>query len=217
MRPKEAFMSEQMMNESCRDFAAALAAKKSVPGGGAAAAYVGALGVALCSMTGNFTLGKASYAHVEADVENMLAKAECVRARLLDLVEEDAAAFAPLAAAYGIPKDDPTREMVLEKVTKAACKAPLEMMEQICAAVELLEEMLEKGSRMLVSDVGCGALLARSALEAASMNVFINTKSLADREAAEALEAECDRMLDTYTPRAERVAASVMSAIRERA
>jgi formiminotetrahydrofolate cyclodeaminase len=209
-------MSDQMMNQSCRDFAEALAAKQSVPGGGGAAAYVGALGVALCSMTGNFTVGKASYAHVKADIKQILARAEQVRTRLLDLVEEDAAAFAPLAKAYSIPKDDPSRESILEATTTRACEAPLEMMEQIGIAVELLEEMLEKGSRMLLSDVGCGALFARGALEAASMNVFINTKSLVDKANATKLEAKCDGILDTYIPRCEAVSAKVMAVIRER-
>ena len=67
---------------------------------------------------------------------------------------------------------------------------------------------------MLVSDVGCGALLARAALEAASMNVFVNTKTLQDRTHALMLEAECDAMLASYGPKAEAVAADVMARIR---
>ena len=207
-------MAEELMDKSCREFATRLAARESVPGGGGAAAYAGALGVALCSMVGNFTVGKKTYAAVEADVNDMLARAEAVRARLVELVDEDARAFEPLSRAYGIPKDDPNRASVLEAATKGACVAPLEMMRQICASIDLLQEMGQKGSKMLVSDVGCGALLARAALEAASMNVFVNTKTLADREAARALEAECDAMLSEYIPRAEAVAADVMARIR---
>ena len=207
-------MSEKLMNASCTEFAAALAAKESVPGGGGAAAYVGALGVALCSMVGNFTTGKKKYADVEEDVQRMLAEGEAIRLRLIDLVDADAAAFFPLSQAYGIPKEDPTRAETLEKCTKDALAAPLEMMRQICAAIELLEEMGEKGSRMLISDVGCGALLCRAALEAASMNVFINTKSLTDRAYADEVDAECDAMLADYCPRAEKVAAEVGKAIR---
>ena len=170
-----------MMNATCREFATRLAAKESVPGGGGAAAYVGALGVALCSMVGNFTTGKKAYADVEADV---------------------------------LPKDDPTRAEVLEAATKAACMAPMEMMRQICRSIDLLEEMGQKGSRMLVSDVGCGVLLARAALEAASMNVFVNTTTLADRSFALQFEAECDAMLASYGPKAEEIAADVMGRIR---
>ena len=206
-------MTEKMMDRTCTDFAAVLAAKESVPGGGGAAAYAGALGVALCSMVGNFTTGKKKYAEYEEDVQRMLAEGETVRARLLELVEEDAAAFFPLSQAYGIPKEDPTRDEVLEKCTKDALAGPLEMMRQIAKSIELLEEMNVKGSRMLISDVGCGAAIAAAAMQAASLNVFINTKSLKDREYAAAVEAEADELL-AYIPRANVVADEVAAGIR---
>lgn len=207
-------MSKRLTDRSCEDFATVLAAKESVPGGGGAAALAGALGVALCSMVGNYTTGKKAYAAVEDDVRRMLAEAEAVRTRLIELVQEDADAFFPLSEAYGIPRDDPSRAQTLEEATKGACAAPLQMMREVCRAIELLEEMGQKGSRMLVSDVGCGALLCRAALEAASMNVFVNTKALSDRAFAQATEAECDQMLAEYVPRAEACAASVMARIR---
>lgn len=206
--------TEKLTELSCSGFAGELAAKRSVPGGGGAAAYAGALAAALCSMVGNFTTGKRRYAVYEDDVQRMLAEAEAVRIRLIQLVDEDAEAFYPLSKAYGIPKEDPTRAETLEAATKGACKAPVEMMEQICRAIALLEEMGEKGSRMLLSDVGCGALLARAALEAASLNVFINTKSLADRSFAEATERHADELLAEYVPRAEVVEREVMAHIR---
>ena len=199
---------------SCREFAEKVAAKESVPGGGGVAAYVGSLSVALCSMVGNFTTGKKTYAAVEEDVQRMLAEGEAIRRRLVELVDADAAAFAPLAEAYGIPKDDPSRGEVLETATKGACQAPHEMMLEIAKAIELLEEMGEKGSKMLLSDVACGAYAARAALQAASVNVFVNTKSLKDRAWAEQLEAECDALLAEYGPRADACAASVMARIR---
>lgn len=206
-------MSEKMMDRTCTDFAAVLAAKESVPGGGGAAAYVGALGVALCSMVGNFTTGKKKYAEYEEDVQRMLADGEKIRTRLLELVEEDAAAFYPLSQAYGIPKEDPTRDEQLEKCTKDALAGPLEMMRQIAKSIELLEEMNVKGSRMLISDVGCGAVCAAAAMRAASMNVFINTKSLKDREYAAQVEAEADELL-AYVARAKAVADEVAAGIR---
>ena len=207
-------MAESLTDLTCCQFAEVLAAKQSVPGGGGTAALVGALGAALCSMVGNFTTGKKTYAAVEDDIQRMLSDAEDVRLRLLALVEEDAAAFFPLSQAYAIPKEDPSRAETLEAATRAACAAPVEMMRQIARSIELLEEMGAKGSKLLISDVGCGALLARAALEAASMNVFVNTKSYKSTGWAPALEAECDDLLSTYIPRAEACAASVMSRIR---
>lgn len=207
-------MSETLMLRSAEDFASALAAKEPVPGGGGAAAYVGALATALCSMVGNFTTGKKTYAAVEDDVQRMLADAETTRRRLIELVQEDAEVFFPLSQAYAIPRDDPSRADTLEEATKGACAAPLDMMREICKAIELLEEMGDKGSRMLISDIGCGALLAAAALEAASLNVFVNTKTLQDRDFAQRIEDEVDEMLASYVPRARACAEQVTRRIR---
>lgn len=207
-------MSEKLVERSCVEFAEVLASKAPVPGGGGAAALVGALGVALCSMVGNLTVGRKKYAAYEEDVKAMLAKGEGIRARLLELVDKDAEAFEPLSKAYSIPKDDPTRNETLESVTKFACEAPVKMMSACCEAIELLEEMLEKGSVTLVSDVGCGALCCMAALESASMNIFVNTKTLLDREAAAALDGQADAMLTEYLPRARKVADEVNRRLR---
>lgn len=206
---------EKLIERSCRDFTAVLASKESVPGGGGAAALVGALGTALCSMVGNFTVGKKKYAAVESDVKTMLKKAEKLQERLLELVDADARAFAPLSKAYAIPKDDPSHDAVLEAATLNACKAPREMVELCCQSIDLLEEMMNKGSVMLISDVGCGALLCGAALESAAMNVFVNTKTLKDRVQAQAIESEVDAKLKTYAPRAELVAKTVSARIRK--
>lgn len=202
--------------QSCGAFLDALASKAPVPGGGGAAALVGALGAALCSMVGNLTVGRKKYAAYEEDLKRMLADGETVRSKLLALVDADAENFAPLAKAYSIPKDDPTRAEVLEKVTVAACDAPMEMMRWTCKAVDLLAEMLDKGSVTLVSDVGCGALCCEAALESASMNVFVNTKTLQDREVAGKLESEADEMLRVYGVKARQVADEVTRRLRSK-
>ena len=206
---------ERLTDRSCGDFAQVLASKESVPGGGGAAALAGALGVALCQMAGNFTLGKKKYADVQEDIERNLNEAETLRIRLVDLVEEDAKAFFPLSKAYSIPKDDPNREKILEEATLNACKAPMEMLETLSRAMELLEEMLSIGTKMLVSDVGCGAILCKAAMESAAMNVFINTGSLKDREMANRLESRADELLEVSTRKADRIACEVTRQIRK--
>ena len=210
-------MKTTLTEHTIAGFIEVLAAKAPVPGGGGAAALAGALGAALCSMVGNYTSGKKAYADVEEDVQRMLAEAKDIRGHLARLINEDAAAFLPLSMAYAIPKEDPKRAVVLERATKGAIKAPLEMMREMCRAIELLEEMGEKGSRMLASDVACGALLCKAALESASVNVFVNTTALQDREYARSIEAECDEMLEEYGPRAQACADSVVARIRKEA
>ena len=207
-------MEERLTELGCEEFAERLAARESVPGGGAASALVGALGVALCSMAGAFTVGKARYQDVEEDVSRIMEEADSIRYRLIELVEEDASGFEPLMAAYALPKDDPTRPETLEAATVSAAMAPLGMVGECCRAVVLLEEMGEKCSRMLVSDVACGAFLVRAAIEAASVNVYVNTASLSDRAQAERIDSTCEELVEEYVARAERLARNIVSGIR---
>ena len=204
-----------LTDHSCSRFSELLASGASVPGGGGAAALCGALGVSLCSMVGNFTTGKKKYAAVEADVQRMLAEGETLRARLLELVEEDAAAFEPLSKAYAIPKDAPERAEVLRRETLNACKAPLEMMRCCGKAIELIAEMEQKGSVLLVSDAGCAAAISGAALESAAMNVFVNTGALQGDPAAAKLQSEAEALLEKYLPRARETADSVLGRIRK--
>ncbi len=208
-------MSEQYAGASCKEFAAALASKAPVPGGGGASAMVGALGVALCEMVGNLTRGRKKYAAVEADVCAMLDKAERLRARLLALIEQDARAFEPLAAAYSIPKDDPARGATMERASLDACKAPLDMMRCCAQAIELLDEMRQKGNTGLLSDVGCGALFCKAALAGASMNIYINLRSIENAETAAALKSETDGLLETYGALADKIGEAVFERLKE--
>ena len=202
-------------DKSLTEFAELLASRAPAPGGGGAAALTGALGIALCSMAGNLTLGRKKYSDVESDVLRMLEKGESLRERLLALIDKDAEMFAPLAEAYSVPKDNPDRDAILENATMGACTAPMEILRLCCECVELLEEMLEKGSKMLISDVGCGALCCRAAIDSAALNVFINTKSLKNREEAEKLENEVDRLTAEYSTRAAAIADEVRNRLRK--
>lgn len=206
-------MAYKLTDKTCVEFSKQLASSEPVPGGGGAAALVGALGSALCTMVGNLTTGRKKYAQYEEDVQRMIKESEEIRAQLIELIDRDAEGFWPLQKAYSIPKDDPARAETLVKVSVDACQAPMEMMRLVCRAIDLLEEMREKGSRLLVSDVGCGALCCRAALECASMNIFINTKGLPEDVAGE-LEREADAMLKEYIPKAEKTAQLVMEVLR---
>lgn len=203
-----------LSQKSCAEFSELLEAKVSVPGGGGAAALVGALGVALCSMVGNYTVGKEKYASSEERIREMLSEGAAIRRKLLELIEADAEAFEPLSKAYGIAKDDPSRAKILEEATMNALQAPLEMMRQICRAIALLEEMGQIGSRMLLSDVACGALACGAAIQMAAANVFVNTRSLANRQEAEHINKICNDVLETAVPRAQAIADSIADSLR---
>lgn len=200
---------DKLSERSCDKFAESLASKSPVPGGGGASALAGALGVALCAMVANYTIGKPKYASFEADVTSIRNKAEELRAKLLTLMDADAQAFLALSEAYAMPKTDATRKAKLETATLNACEAPLEMVDACCQALELLSSILAKGNKMLVSDTGCGAVLCKAALESASMNVYVNTKTLQDRDRAAIINETVSARVEQYGLMADRIIQSV--------
>ena len=187
-----------MTMETCRAFVEVLASDAPAPGGGGAAALVGAIGTALGNMVGSLTVGKKKYADVEAEIIDLKAKCDALQKELLDQVEADEVNFLPLARAYGIPKDDPDRDRVMEEATIIACSTPIKIMELCCQAIDYIKVFADKGSRLAVSDAGCGAVICKAALQAASLNVFINTKTLKNRDKAEDLNRHANVMLNKY-------------------
>lgn len=167
-----------------RDYAAKLAAGEPTPGGGSAAALVGALAAALGEMAGNFTIGKEKFAAVDADVRRILQVLEQQRQRLLDLTDADADAYAKVGAAYGLPRDTDeekaARQAAIEEALKSAAEVPLAATEACAVIVSQLEELAEKGNPNLVSDVACSAELALAGLRCACLNVDINLASIKD-------------------------------------
>lgn len=203
-----------LTEKTVSEFARQLSEKVPVPGGGGASALAAALAAALGSMAANYTIGKKKYAMYEDDVKELLSTADKLRLKLLELVEEDAKAFEPLSKAYAIPKDDPGREQALQSATLNAAYTPLDIMDACADVIDVLDELVEKCSRLVLSDVGCGAILAGAALRAAAMNVFVNTTVLTDRSKAEELELTAERLLDDYLPLADVIAETVTADIR---
>ena len=195
-----------------------LAAKTPVPGGGGASALVGAVGTALGNMVGSFTKGKKKFVDVEEDIIALQEKCYAIQDRLLALMDKDAELFEPLSKAYALKEDtEEQRQLkakVMEEATTNACKVPMEIMEVCCEAIDHLEGFLKKGNPLLVSDVGVGALCCKAALLGASMNVYINTKSMADREKAEAINEKTLALTEEYGENADAIYASVLRQIK---
>lgn len=181
------------------EFIDALASKAPTPGGGGASAYAGALASALASMVGNLTVGKKKYAEVEERVQSELLELDDTRLHLLELVQADADAFAPLAAAYGMPRgtdeEAAAQKAALQHALVDACEVPLEIMRQCVQVVESCVFLAKHGSVMAVSDAGAGAVLAKAALLAASLNVRINIGSMDDTARAAAYRDEMEDLI----------------------
>lgn len=202
----------------CNEFVDVLASKAPVPGGGGASALVGAVGTALGNMVGSLTVGKKKYADVEEEMYALKDKATALQADLLHLIERDAEVFAPLAKAYGMPRnteeEKAEKARVMEIVLKDACSVPMEIMEKCCESLELIKVFAEKGSTLAISDAGVGAAFCKAALQGASLNVYINTKSMKNHEYAEELNEKCDKMLEKYTVMADDIFASVLGRLK---
>jgi len=199
-------------------FVEELASNAPVPGGGGASALVGAIGVALGNMVGSLTVGKKKYADVEEEIKALKEKSTALQDKLLQLVEEDAKVFEPLSRAYGLPsgtdEEKAEKAKVLEEALNLACSVPMQIMETIGEAVSILEEFNEKGSRLAISDVGCGAICCQAALRAASLNVFINTKLMKDKENADKLNEKANALLEEYKKRTEDLFLQVESGLK---
>ena len=189
-------IEQQTVNE----FLTALSSKRPTPGGGGASALAGALSGALGLMVGNLTVGKKKYADVEADVAAAMSRLEEARERMVRLAQEDGEVFAPLAAAYGLPagtEEEKTRKaQVMEENLLAASLVPLRIMELAVEVLSDLEELEKKGSVMAVSDVGVAVQFARTAVTGAVMNVYINTKSMKNREKAQEINDRSGKALE---------------------
>lgn len=200
------------------EFTEVLASESAIPGGGGASALTGVLGIALGSMVGNLTVGKKKYKDVEEEIRRQMQQAEVLQRELLLFIDKDAEAFEPLSKAYGLPKETKDqleyRNKVMEEALLKASLVPLQIMETVMKAIAVLEVMAEKGSRIAVSDAGVGVQFCRSALLGASMNVFINTKLMKDREKAAQLNQRCEELMEDGVKRADAVFELVMKSIR---
>ena len=197
------------VNLNAAEFVEILASKDAVPGGGGASALAGAIGTALGNMVGSLTVGKKKYADVESEIIALKTKSDELQAEFLRLVDEDAVAFEPLSKAYAIPKDDPDRGRVMEEALRSATSAPMDIMHACAKAIDVVGEFAAKGSAIAISDAGVGAALLRAAIIGASFNVFINTKSMADREYADKVNAEANSLLEKYVAKAGEIVALV--------
>jgi len=191
-----------LIEKSCKDFVEVLASKAPVPGGGGAAALVGAIGMALGNMVGNLTVGKKKYKDVETEVIEIMEKATALQNELLGLVDGDAEVFSKVSDVYKMPKDTPeqkaARDEAMEVALKQACSVPLKIMKCTCEAIKLQARLAEIGSIMAISDVGVGVLCLKAALISGKLNVIINLNGIKDQEFVEKTYREMDELLESY-------------------
>ncbi len=186
-------------DKSVQIFLDELASKASTPGGGSAAAIMGAMGAALASMVGNLTIGKKGYEGVEPEIKDLLAKTEALRAKLTDMVRADVEVFDQVMGAYGLPKDTDEqkakRSEAIQVALKAATDVPLACARACAEVIDLCKPVAEKGNKNVISDAGVAVLAAYAALRSAALNVYINAPGIKDRQFADSRTAELEGIL----------------------
>lgn len=182
-----------------------LASSAPTPGGGGASAYCGALGAAAAAMVGNLTLGKKTYADVEDEVKQHLEALAQLQEMLIALVDADAKAFGPLAAAYRMPKDTPeqveAKRQAVQLALAGAAEAPITIMRTASAVVDHADFLAHHGSRLARSDIGTAVSLISAAVEGASLYVFANVSAMEDEELATRLRTEAEQLAATTRAR----------------
>lgn len=214
-------MDEIILNgeQTIDSFLGLLASNAPVPGGGGASSLVAAVGAALASMTCNLTVGKKKYADVEEEIKALRDEADALRSRFVALIQRDADGFKPLADAFRLPnatdEEKAYRDEVLEREYVNACKVPFEIVECCCRGIDLCIVVADKGSKMVLSDVASGLILLEAAMRSASLNIYINTRSMKDREKAEALKAKADELISAYSLTADEAYHNILDRLKD--
>ena len=203
---------------SCENFAEELASKKSVPGGGGAAALAGALGVALNSMVANFSKGKKKFIGFETQHEEILKEGERLRVELLSAIQKDADNFEPLSRAYVLPsateEEKANKEKVMQRCLKVANSAPMETLNLAYEGILLHEKLADISSKNIISDIGVGVQLLKAALNSAYLNVLININSISDEDYVDKNKKEAEKLLKDGNQKADEIYEKVLKILR---
>ncbi len=186
-------------DQPIQQFLDELASKASTPGGGSAAAIMGAMGAALGSMVGNFTVGKKGYEDVDAEMREALEQTEQLRDKLTDMIRADIEVFNSVMGAYGMPKDTDEqkaeRSQAIQNALRDATDVPLDCAKAAAEVLKLCKPLAEKGNKNVISDAGVAVLAAEAALRSAALNVYINVGGIKDEEFKQSREKELEATL----------------------
>jgi len=189
-------MSEPLDTQSVGAFLEALASNAPTPGGGSVAAISGAMAAGLVSMVCALTVGKKQFAEIEPEVRGVHARAEELRAELQRLAQADVEVFGRLSAAYKLPRtteaDAATRQAAIQQVTRQAAEVPLRTAQAAAAVLPLCTALAPKVGRLIVSDIGVAAVLARATVQSAILNVEINLAGLDDQRYVREVRAQIE-------------------------
>jgi methenyltetrahydrofolate cyclohydrolase len=190
----------RLIESSVTAFADEMASGSPAPGGGSAAAFAGSMAASLVAMVCRLSIGKTGVDAGEGELTTALAAAETLRLRLLELVDEDTAAFEAVMFAVRMPKGDEAqraaRAAAMAYATFGAAEVPLETLTAAAQVLALAGPLVGRSNPAAASDLGAAVELARAAAEGAVLNVAINLDSLPPGDDYDRLRRETDRQID---------------------
>lgn len=182
-----------------QEFVAKVASEAPAPGGGSVSALAGALAAALCAMVARLTLGKEKYRDTWQEMEQVRDSADALMRRLLELVDEDTAAYNEVLSALKLPRDTEAqrtaRQAAIRSATQKATAVPMETLRNVTGLLALAEAAVEKGNPNCLSDAGVAAHLIRAAASGAAYNVRINLSGLDDQRVSTQMKLETTELL----------------------
>ena len=175
------------------------------PGGGSTAALVSALAGALNSMVYSFTVDKKSFEKLDDNNKekmiNLKEKCEEFISKSIYYMEADRDTFTALMDTFKLPKDTDEekryRSQMIKEKTIAAMESPLNLAKDSLEFYDNIDFAIEFGNKNLTSDAIVAAILLHSAIESAIVNVFINFRSLGNKEGYENIPDECNKIIES--------------------
>lgn len=197
-------------NMSISEYLDAFASSAPVPGGGGVSAVIGATAAAAAQMVCSLTLGKKKFAPIEDEVNAIVERLEAARKRLLELADEDAKVFEPLAAAY---TDKSKTDDEMDELYITAASVPMETM-KICANLaDDIKFVAENGSKLARSDAGCAAEYAKAAVRCEILNVKINVNSIKNEAKRNTLNNEAEAVYKEAVDKLDKIFEGVLWSI----
>ncbi len=162
------------------NFMRELESSSPAPGGGSAAALVGAVSASLGLMVSRLTEGKKGYEDQQEEIRRITNEMIEVKDLLMAGIEEDTASFNGIGAARKLPKSNDEekriRKEAMDRAMRDAIRSPWKIAMNCQRAMRLNSRLLKIGNRNASSDAAAGLIMAKAAADSALLNVRINLK-----------------------------------------
>lgn len=189
---------EMLGDKTIKDFLEETASKSPVPGGGSIAAMSAGVATALTEMVANLTIGKKGYEDVQEKMAEIASTLPNTRKDFIKDIDRDADAFNNVMTAFKMPKETDEekneRKNAIQDSMKNAAIVPLEVARNAFAIMEQITIVVEKGNKNAVTDGAVAAMMTRTAVLSALLNVKINLGSIKDEEFVKSVSNEVNEL-----------------------